>query len=785
MKIHLHIGLEGCGTIRLQDVMAEKRAQLESKGVLFPKVPGPQNHTRLFMAVTAPENVDPLRFNRGFITADKQKALRDQLTEQLAQDVARAKPDILILSAAQLASGLVARSEMETLRDMLTPLSSDITVTAHIDEPARLLTRAYAAQVMEGRGIGLNAELELADQPNWWKACLDATPATEAENGIFLRNQAPAFWLDYQELAARWELVFGPGSFRFRSYDPQVWAQPDITTELQQAFDISDQIGRAEPGVIEAEPSAEWVARARQMNLLLVRLLTRSNLVLPRPMWKKFMDELQIDGPPINPASLGKISRRFAPMMNQLIAEHPALDPEALAPVHPGPEWREPAPRNGYRASQYLLAWMWRIERTTAEHAKAKLADVAQLKGDTPKPPAKDQISDAARKIMSPQAVEKFNFLIGSSFRPHNRIGQLNEEAPQPAFAPATPRQLPRGSTGRVIVGCMKNEAPYIVEWVAYHRAIGFDNFLIYTNDCTDGTDEILQRLDQLGIVQHRNNDGWKGRSPQTHALDIAPQEPVLQQADWIAHIDVDEFVNVRCGNGTLDDFFARVPQATNVAMTWRLFGHGGVTDLADRPVIEQFTACAPKFCPKPHTVWGFKTLFKNIGAYSKLSCHRPNKLADVMAGQVQWVNGSGAIATKELIKNGWRNSKKSIGYDLIQLNHYALRSADSYLIKRQRGRALHVDRSIGLNYWIRMDWCDYRDITIHRNLPRLRAEMDRLLADSELKRLHDAGFAWHQAKAAELHKTPEFQDLYNQALSVRLNETERVAYALAQDLES
>jgi hypothetical protein len=95
------------------------------------------------------------------------------------------------------------------------------------------------------------------------------------------------------------------------------------------------------------------------------------------------------------------------------------------------------------------------------------------------------------------------------------------------------------------------------------------------------------------------------------------------------------------------------------------------------------------------------------------------------------------------------------------------------------------VDRSIGLNYWIRMDWGGARDLTIKRNLPRLRDEIARLLADPELRRLHEAGFAWHKAKAEELHTTPEFEELYQQALTLRLTETERVAYALALDLES
>ena len=83
------------------------------------------------------------------------------------------------------------------------------------------------------------------------------------------------------------------------------------------------------------------------------------------------------------------------------------------------------------------------------------------------------------------------------------------------------------------------------------------------------------------------------------------------------------------------------------------------------------------------------------------------------------------------------------------------------------------------------MDWSDHRDITIKRNIPRVRAEYDRLLADPVLREWHDKGFAWHRAKADELHGMPEFEDLYQQALTLKLTETERVAYALTLDMES
>jgi hypothetical protein len=140
---------------------------------------------------------------------------------------------------------------------------------------------------------------------------------------------------------------------------------------------------------------------------------------------------------------------------------------------------------------------------------------------------------------------------------------------------------------------------------------------------------------------------------------------------------------------------------------------------------------------------------------------------------------------TPEVLDKGWRNSKNSIGYDLIQLNHYALRSAESFLIKRQRGRALHVDRSIGLNYWVRMDWCNFRDITIKRNIPRVEAHLARLKEDEQTLALHRSGLDWHLAKAEELRAHPEFAELYAQATALKLTETERAAYALALDTES
>jgi Glycosyl transferase family 2 len=789
MRIYLHIGPDQHGANRLQQVLADKRKQLIGKGFLFPRSPGTLNHSRLYMATTDADHIDPLRYNRGFGPADKQKALLDGLVSDLKREIALHQPETLILSTAQLGSSLHRASELCRLKALLDPLSDDIRIVAYVDEQARVLARHYAAQVNDGRAAPLSRDLQLVQHNDWWQTCLNEMPRLDPQAGIFEETQGAPFWLDYMALVSHWEQVFGTGSVALRAYDEELFASEKFTDEIRAAFGIAVTIGKASLADRAPQPADAALSRGRQFNALLLQVLAASKYSLPRPLWRSFIDEIAVAGDPIAPGALSKISSHFADDNNALLRAYPAV-PQSCLKANPAlPDWTEADPTLGFRASQYLLSFLYRIEKATKSERRTKTAALSQLQRNAPvdqKPPATpSDLSATARALLPPLAVENYAKLKKSPFAPHNRMGTVNETTLVAPYTEVPKRALPDGATGNVIVGCMKDEAPYIVEWVAYHRAIGVDNFLIYTNDCSDGTSEMLDRLQDMGVLQHRSNDGWKGKSPQQYALNQSLKEPVIKNADWIAHIDVDEFMNVRTGNGTLQDFFDAVPDATNVAMTWRLFGHNNVTQLSDAFVIDQFDTCAPKYCPKPHTVWGFKTIFKNIGAYEKISCHRPNKLRDGFQDTVHWVNGSGKDMTKEAADKGWRNSRKSIGYDLLQLNHYALRSAESYLIKRQRGRALHVDRSIGLNYWIRMDWSDFHDVTIKRNLPRLRAEYDRLMADDTLHKMHQSGLNWHRTRAIELHANPEFEDLYQQALKIKLNETERVAYALALDMES
>ena len=338
--------------------------------------------------------------------------------------------------------------------------------------------------------------------------------------------------------------------------------------------------------------------------------------------------------------------------------------------------------------------------------------------------------------------------------------------------APALPI-MTQPSARTLIVTCMKNEGPFILEWLAYHRLIGVDDFLIYTNDCDDGTDALLDALQARGLVQRRDNPFKKtGARPQRAALGAAQTEPLAQQAGWIISMDVDEFINIHAGANRLPDLYAAISGADLISMTWRLFGNSDVNVYEDRPVIEQFTRCAPQLIRRPHQAWGYKTLFRNRGLFDRFGVHRPKGFR---GGAAHWVNGSGKPMPKSTLNTGWRSGVDSYGYDLVTLNHYAVRSVESFLVKRDRGRVNHVARDQGEGYWFRMNNNDQQDLSIQRHKHGLKAAIDDLLADAEIAALHAYAVAAHRARIASLMQRQDFAALYELLCSERMQRLSRM----------
>jgi hypothetical protein len=151
---------------------------------------------------------------------------------------------------------------------------------------------------------------------------------------------------------------------------------------------------------------------------------------------------------------------------------------------------------------------------------------------------------------------------------------------------------------GACLIAAARNEGPYLLEWLAYHRAIGFEHAFIYTNDNLDGSDALLEALAGHGVITLVHNQAGTHCGPQykahAHALCLLPQ--VLDYR-WAAVIDLDEFIgfDTRLFGG-IDDFIAwhETQPVDAIALCWLMFVAGARDEWRDVFTAERFTRREP-----------------------------------------------------------------------------------------------------------------------------------------------------------------------------------------------
>ncbi len=310
-------------------------------------------------------------------------------------------------------------------------------------------------------------------------------------------------------------------------------------------------------------------------------------------------------------------------------------------------------------------------------------------------------------------------------------------------------------------ISMMKDEAPYLLEWIAHHLALGFTDILVYTNDCSDGTDDMLIRLEEMGLAHHRRNDIPEGRKPQPSALKYAQQDPIVRNSDWVLVFDADEFLCIKSGDGTIDNLISDAGDANGIVITWRIYGSGFVQDWSREPVVEQYLHAAP---PSWNKGWGVKTLFKFDPDYWNLGIHRPkikNKhLTTGFPDTIKWVNGSLQPMEDYFKFRGWRSIRRTVGYSCAQMNHYAVKSVDAYAMRRLRGNVNMKKDKYNADYWALQDRNEVEDPCATRHGEKRAIIFTELMNDPVLGDLHHAALKKFEGRLAEIKETKEYETM-------------------------
>lgn len=217
------------------------------------------------------------------------------------------------------------------------------------------------------------------------------------------------------------------------------------------------------------------------------------------------------------------------------------------------------------------------------------------------------------------------------------------------------------------VVVIIRNEAPYLPEWLAYHHALGVQHFFIYDNGSTDALHQVIEPWVNHGLVTLVH---WPLPGGQIDAYSHAVRF-YGPSVEWLAFFDVDEFV-VPLVDDDIPSLLARFPDAADVRIPRVDFGYSGHRTPPDTLTIEAYTEVANVFGRDPSKPPRVKTVARSA-CVSAVGIH------------------TATVADDPRDADGKPVPSRTVGracWDLVQLNHYYTRSFEEFEEKRFRGSA-------------------------------------------------------------------------------------------------
>jgi hypothetical protein len=156
------------------------------------------------------------------------------------------------------------------------------------------------------------------------------------------------------------------------------------------------------------------------------------------------------------------------------------------------------------------------------------------------------------------------------------------------------------------------------------------------------------------------------------------------------------------------------------------------------------------------------KTLVRRDFPLRYFGAHRPF----VRAGATvrAWTDGSGRPVPKAFAEGSDKRLLRALpargARRFATLNHYALRSLESYMVKIDRGDVNRENRAFDVNYWQERNDAAVEGSGMLRHMPALRAEIAGLKALPGVGALHERAVAWHRTRTAELLREPGLRAL-------------------------
>ncbi|WP_282154074.1 glycosyltransferase family 2 protein [Ruegeria atlantica] len=306
-------------------------------------------------------------------------------------------------------------------------------------------------------------------------------------------------------------------------------------------------------------------------------------------------------------------------------------------------------------------------------------------------------------------------------------------------FDPFPPPTRP-GTVG--LIGTVKDEGPWLIEWVAHNKVLGFDEIAVASNDCSDGTDLILDRMEEMGLLTHIDNPGPYKRTIQMDAYYALQDLPVMRQCEWLMPMDADEFLVINIGDGTVKALIEAGDGCHRIPVRWRIFGDSSISGFVDPPITEKLFQAARR--DDPQNAY-FKALVREHHNFemnvaltttwrprARFGPYRLQKLKYYCDGEIiELPQGGPYGGVIEPVRHHGAQSKTA------QINHYSVRTRELCQMKRHKGDVNNNQATYGTDaYFNRLNLNHEEDRSALRYATQRNALMQEWLCDPRLKEL-------------------------------------------------
>jgi hypothetical protein len=221
------------------------------------------------------------------------------------------------------------------------------------------------------------------------------------------------------------------------------------------------------------------------------------------------------------------------------------------------------------------------------------------------------------------------------------------------------PRPLgTRPPIGLAVSAIFRDEAPYLAEWVSFHRIQGVERFYLYDNRSTDDWRSELEPEIAAGIVEVQDWPFVPGQGPA--ATDCLRRH--RRDTRWIAFIDVDEFL-FSPSRWPLPEVLRRFDTHPSVVVSRHTYGTGGWEQPPEGLVTENY-------------LW--RAVDDFIGNHWVKSIVNPRRVVRWATPHNFWLRGDAVGEDRRRVQAHRREPT----FELLRINHYYTKSTEEFRCK-------------------------------------------------------------------------------------------------------